>query len=163
MKLSSSKEIITTYFGASLFLPSWIASSYAMRISQNKSAITLQWHTLEVFPEQRQGPSLDIPSKRLTWDLGHDPPLMPYSPATIAYLFIPYILYETMVTLCKQYSGSNHHHSPGLIKLTLQSHPTLILACLPFRLNTAVRMTLLKCKPDHGIPLLKTFYKPKSL
>ena len=69
-----------------------------------------------------------------------------------------------MVAHCKQYSGSNHHHcSPGLMKLTLLSHSTLNLACLPFRLNTAVRMILFKGKSDHGIPLLKTFFKPKSL
>ena len=74
------------------------------------------------------------------------------------------MLYETMVAHCKQYSGSNHHHcSPGLMKLTLLSHSTLNLACLPFRLNTAVRMILFKGKSDHGIPLLKTFFKPKSL
>lgn len=69
-----------------------------------------------------------------------------------------------MVAHYKQYSGSNHHScSPGLMKLTLFSHSTLNLACLPSRLNTAVRMILFKGKSDHGILLLKTFFKLKSL
>ena len=59
-------------------------SVYRVCISLNKPAFTLLLLTLEFFPVQIQAPSLGGPSQGLTWDLGHDHPLVSHSPATSA-------------------------------------------------------------------------------
>ena len=57
-------------------------STYGMCISLNKLSFTLPWLTFEFFPVWSQGPSLGSPSQELAWNLGHDHPLAPHSPAT---------------------------------------------------------------------------------